>query len=147
MAHELATSNGRSAMFYTGEVPWHGLGTRLDSPATAAGGHRRRRPGLRRLPRRPDHHRRHPRPPARAVVRADTRDVLGVVGTAYVPVQNRGGFGFLDAIVAEGGIRYHTAGALRKGEKIWLLGKLPGQIRVRGSDDVTEKYLLLSQLP
>ncbi len=27
---------------------------------------------------------------------------------------------------------------------IWLLTKLPGQIRVRFSDDVTEKYLLLS---
>jgi phage/plasmid-like protein (TIGR03299 family) len=36
------------------------------------------------------------------------------------------------------------AGALRRGERIWLLGKLAGQIRVKGSDDLTEKYILLS---
>ena len=30
MAHELATTNGRTAMMYTGEIPWHGLGTRLE---------------------------------------------------------------------------------------------------------------------
>ena len=84
-----------------------------------------------------------PVPSKKAVVRTDTNDVLGVVGNSYVPVQNRQAFGFLDAIAAEGGIRYHTAGALRRGERIWLLGKLPGQIRVKGSDDLTEKYLLL----
>ena len=36
------------------------------------------------------------------------------------------------------------AGALRRGEKIWLLAKLPGSIRIRFSEDVSQKYLLLS---
>ena len=35
MAHELAAVNGRTAMMYVGEVPWHGIGQRLDVPATA----------------------------------------------------------------------------------------------------------------
>lgn len=36
MAHELATTDNRPSMMYTGEVPWHRLGTRLDEPATAS---------------------------------------------------------------------------------------------------------------
>ncbi len=35
MAHDLATTNGRTAMMYAGEVPWHGLGMQLAEPATA----------------------------------------------------------------------------------------------------------------
>lgn len=143
MGHELCTVNGRTAMFYVGEVPWHGLGCRLDAPATAREAIQAANldydvtlanltttDGL-------------PVTSRKAVVRTDTDDILGVVGTSYVPVQNREAFAFLDAIVADGSLRYHTAGALRKGERIWLLAKLPGQIRVRFSEDVSEKYLLL----
>lgn len=143
MAHDLATTNGRTAMMYAGEVPWHGLGTRLEEPATAreaieAAGLDYRaelipmvtEDGI-EVPNR------------KAVIRNDTRQVLGVVGNSYVPIQNGECFSFLDAVVAEGDLRYHTAGALGKGERVWLLAKLPGHIRVRNTDDVTEKYLLL----
>jgi phage/plasmid-like protein (TIGR03299 family) len=144
VGHELCTVNGRTAMMYIGEVPWHGLGTKLTAPATAqeaiaAAGldydvslvNLTTETGI-------------PVPSKRAVIRTDTHDVLGVVGSNYVPVQNRQAFSFLDAIAAGGSLRYHTAGALRKGERIWLLAKLSGQIRVRSSEDISEKYLLLS---
>src|SRR5207253_3201436 len=36
MAHQLHVENGRASMMYAGEVPWHGLGTRLNKPAAAA---------------------------------------------------------------------------------------------------------------
>jgi phage/plasmid-like protein (TIGR03299 family) len=144
MAHELATINGRTAMMYVGEVPWHGLGTKLDSPATAreaitAAGldYDVSLAGLVTVDGIPV-------PSKKAVIRSDTSDVLGVVGNTYQPIQNADCFSFLDAIVADGDLRYHTAGALRRGEKIWMLAKLPGHIRVRSSGDVTEKYLLLS---
>lgn len=143
MAHELCTVNGRTAMMYVGEVPWHGLGTRLGAPATAreaiqAAGldydvelvDLATTDGL-------------PVNGRKAVVRTDANHVLGVVGDRYKPIQNVECFSFLDSVVAAGALRYHTAGALHKGEKIWMLAKLPGHIRVRFSEDVTEKYLLL----
>jgi phage/plasmid-like protein (TIGR03299 family) len=144
MAHNLATTNGRTAMAFYGETPWHDLGTRLDEPATAAEAIFAAgldydvelnsivtTDGI-------------PVPQKRAVVRTDSSDVIGVVGNGYVPVQNRECFGFLDAIVADGGLKYHTAGALGKGERIWLLAKLPDEIRVKNCDDVVDKFLLLS---
>lgn len=144
MAHNLATTNGRTAMMYAGEVPWHGLGTRLVEPATAR--EAIEAAGLNYLAELKDIQTDDgtPVPQRKAVVRSDTGDVLGVVGKSYIPVQNHQAFGFLDAIVAEGGLRYHTAGALRKGERVWLLAKLPDHIRVKNSDDLVEKYLLLS---
>jgi phage/plasmid-like protein (TIGR03299 family) len=144
VGHELNTVNGRTSMMYVGEVPWHGLGTKLGAPATAreaiqaaALDYEVTLADLTTTSGIPVNGR-------KAVVRSDTEDVLGVVGNSYVPVQNQQAFAFLDAIVADGSLRYHTAGALRKGEKIWLLAKLPGQMRVRFSDDISEKYLLLS---
>jgi hypothetical protein len=144
MAHNLALTNGNTAMMYAGEVPWHQLGTKLDEPATAR--QAIEAAGLNfqvelkalattegtMVPQR------------KGVVRGDTNEVLGVVGNSYVPVQNYQAFGFLDAVVAEGGLRYHTAGALGKGERIWMLAKLPTQIHVRNSDDAVDKFLLLS---
>lgn len=79
-----------------------------------------------------------------ATVRADTEDVLGVVGNDYEVVQNRDAFTFFDAIVGGGdGIIYETCGALGKGERIFITAKLPGYIRV-GSDDLIEKYIFLT---
>jgi phage/plasmid-like protein (TIGR03299 family) len=131
-------------MMYTGEVPWHRLGTRLDEPATASEAIEAAgldfEVELTRLVTINDI----PVPDKLAVVREDSHTILGVVGNTYRPVQNRECFGFLDAIVEDGGLRYHTAGALGKGERIWMLAKLPDDIRVKNSDDITEKYLLLS---
>lgn len=85
-----------------------------------------------------------------ATVRTDLEEVLGVVGKEYEVVQNRDAFAFFDALVAgeglppaEAGIQYETAGALGKGERIFITAKLPGFIRV-GGEDLIEKYLFLT---
>jgi len=79
-----------------------------------------------------------------ATVRNNNDAVLGVVGKDYQIVQNVDAFAFFDAIVGEGdGILYETAGALGKGERIFITAKLPGYIRV-GIDDFIEKYLFLT---
>jgi len=61
-----------------------------------------------------------------ATVRTDTNQVLGVVGKDYEVVQNINAFAFFDAIVGgKEGILYETAGALGKGERIFITAKLP----------------------
>lgn len=144
MPANLATTNGRTAMMYVGEVPWHGLGTKLEEPATAeaaiAAAGLDYCVELRSLVTDDGL----PVPKRKAVVRTDSNQVLGVVGASYQPIQNHQCFGFLDSVVADGQLRYHTAGALGKGEKVWMLAKLPDEIRIKDSEDVTEQYLLLS---
>jgi len=142
--HELADTNGKPALAYVGQVPWHGLGTHLDAPASAteaieAAGlnYDVALTSMTTIDGQPI-------PDRRAVVRSDSKVVLGVVGKSYQPLQNRQCFGFLDSVVADGRLRYHTAGALGQGERVWMLAKLPDEIRVKNSDDVTEQFLLLS---
>lgn len=79
-----------------------------------------------------------------ATVRSDTDEALGIVGKDYEIVQNVQAFEFFDSIVGgSGGIRYETAGALGKGERIFITAKLPDYIRV-GRNDCIEKYLFLT---
>ena len=78
-----------------------------------------------------------------ATLRTDTEQVLGVVGKEYKVVQNIGAFSFFDSIVGGEGIQYETAGALGRGERIFITAKLPGYITV-GRDDLIEKYLFLT---
>jgi phage/plasmid-like protein (TIGR03299 family) len=79
-----------------------------------------------------------------ATVRTDTEQVLGVVGKDYEVVQNEDAFSFFDAIVGgSDGIQYETAGALGKGERIFITAKLPNYIQV-GNDDLIEQYLFLT---
>ncbi|MEP7376815.1 MAG: DUF932 domain-containing protein [Chitinophagaceae bacterium] len=78
-----------------------------------------------------------------ATMRTDTEQVLGVVGKDYEIVQNVDAFSFFDSIVGGDGIQYETAGALGKGEKIFITAKLPGYIKV-GREDLIEQYLFLT---
>lgn len=78
-----------------------------------------------------------------ATVRTDNEKVLGVVGKDYEIVQNKDAFTFFDSIVSGDGIQYETAGALGKGERIFITAKLPGYIKV-GREDLIEQYLFLT---
>lgn len=79
-----------------------------------------------------------------ATVRSDTDEALGVVGKDYHVVQNVDAFSFFDSIVGGGdGIMYETAGALGRGERVFITAKLPDYIRV-GRNDLIEQYLFLT---
>jgi phage/plasmid-like protein (TIGR03299 family) len=152
MAHNLEITNGKASMFYIGEAPWHGLGTRLKEPATAAEAIKEARLDW-RVTKEPLHVRKGRRyyvvPNQFAVVREDQRkrgkcQALGVVGSEYTPLQNDEAFAFFDPIVGmKDAAIYHTAGVLGNGERVWILAKLPSEILVVG-DDIVNKYLLLS---
>ncbi len=78
-----------------------------------------------------------------AIVRTDTGDVLGIVGDSYEPIQNTDAFGFFDTLVGADETIYETAGVIGRGERIWILARLPGYIKVHGKD-IVNKYLLLT---
>ena len=120
MAHEV------ESMMFAGEVPWHGLGTRV--PENVMSEEALRLAGLGwhvdvrnvytigadgkpsvEVPER------------RATVRRHDDKVLGTVGRYYVPVQNADALRFFDEVVGVKQAIYHTAGALDGGR----IGALP----------------------
>jgi phage/plasmid-like protein (TIGR03299 family) len=137
-------------MFYTGETPWHGLGTSLDEPATVeealkAGG-LNWEVGQVNLMTADD-------PPSpvskrRAIVRLDRPAghegrVLGVAHRGFAPVQNRDAALLFDAVFGHGRAVYHTGGYLGNGEVIWLLAKIDKHLEI-SKGDVVEPYALLA---
>lgn len=148
MAHNLAMKDGEAMLAYAGEKPWHSLGKELKGLATAeemikAAGldwevelqkvYCADAKGKAKFP--VDGY--------KAVVRHDTGDVLSIVGDRYRPIQNSRAFGFFDAIIGAGEASYEVAGGLGKGERIWILAKLPKQLRVGKTDDLIDPYFLL----
>ncbi|MGA2904621.1 MAG: DUF932 domain-containing protein [Candidatus Korobacteraceae bacterium] len=150
MGDNISERNGTAAVMVVREPAWHRLGTVLDKPATAEEAIRSAHLDWTVL-KQPLFVGDSPKHRARdyyAIVRGDDwsnnkATVLGIVRSAYMPLQNREAFTFFDPIVGRNAAVYHTAGALGDGERVWILAKLPEDIRVIG-DDITHKYLLLS---
>lgn len=126
----------------TAPPPWHKLGVELDSPATAKEAMEAAKLDYTVISR-----------PMKEILdvenndwttmRTDKDEVLGIVGKNYEPLQNIDAFKFFDALVTQGEAIYETAGVLGRGERIWMLAKLPGFIKVHGKD-IVYKYLLLT---
>jgi phage/plasmid-like protein (TIGR03299 family) len=74
--------------------------------------------------------------------RSDNNEVLGLVGSRYEIIQNTDAFGFFDSIIDKGEAIFQTAGALGKGERIFITAKLPEDMLVGGEQ--CEKYIILS---
>jgi phage/plasmid-like protein (TIGR03299 family) len=69
-----------------------------------------------------------------ANVRSDTRAVVGVVGEAYEPLQNRAAFAFCDAITDSGRAHWIGAGETRGGARVHALMRLDREIRIGGAE-------------
>ena len=137
----------RNTLAFVAQRPWHKLGVQFDrefSSAEAIAAARLDYPvtkeQLYRL--RPDLGPGMTEPiEAYATINGHTQDVLGVVGDGYEVLQNQEAFDFFDILLKESGGKLQTAGAIGKGEKVWMLAKLP-EVFYPIADDGVEQYLL-----
>lgn len=133
-------STNVETMMYVREVPWHGLGTRVEEAPTSAdalklagldwevqqksiqvcGGSKIEN--------------------FKANVRSSDKKVLGVVTDRYRVVQNHEAFAFTDNLIG-GDVRYEAAGSLAGGRKVWLLAQLPEREII---GDKTETFMCFS---
>jgi phage/plasmid-like protein (TIGR03299 family) len=142
VAHEIEMINGKAQMAYAGDLPWHGLGTRVPDDLTPeqmleaaglnwevekveafakVGG---KSVSVNRS----------------ALVRKMDNKILGVVSNDWNPVQNSDAFEFFNDFIAEGDMEMHTAGSLRDGQIVWALAKVKDGFSLFGGDEV-ESYL------
>ena len=143
MSHELEFVNGQASMAYAGDVPWHGLGTKVSNDLTpeqmlkAAGldwtvdpvqlfaevGDERLYTGH------------------RALVRSSDQKVIDVITNDWNPVQNSEAFEFFNDFVAHGDMSMETAGSLKDGKIVWALAKVKESFDLFGGKDRVDAYL------
>lgn len=78
------------------------------------------------------------------LVRQDTRRTLAVVKERYTSLQNVEAFEFLDSLLMDGIMQYEAAFALRGGEEVCLLARMPSFDWVVPGEDLNMRYLMLS---
>lgn len=149
MAHELEFVNGEAQMAYVGELPWHGLGTRVDENVSpremmeAAGLDWKVRELATYAEMKIDGKTKRVKTGQKALVRETDGKFLTQVGKNWHPVQNEEAFEFFGEFVENGGMKMHTAGSLKDGQIIWALAKVEDDFELFNGDKV-ESYLLFS---
>jgi phage/plasmid-like protein (TIGR03299 family) len=131
-------------MAYTNEVPWHGLGVRLEKAATPAA--MLKHAGLDwRVDRVPLYagESRKPIEGFAALQRSSDGKTLDVVGSRYKPVQNEDVFAFFKEFTEAGEATMETAGSLNGGRYVWALANLSASFSLAGGDRVNG-YLLVA---
>jgi phage/plasmid-like protein (TIGR03299 family) len=143
MAHELEIVNGQAQMAYVGELPWHGLGTKV--PADLTPEQFMTTAGLNWEVTKEDMVTASgvAIPGKQALVRSIDNKVLDVVGKGWNPVQNAEAFEFFDEYVRAGDMEMHTAGSLKGGEIVWALAKTKESFELF-KGDVTDNYFLFT---
>jgi phage/plasmid-like protein (TIGR03299 family) len=140
MAHNLY----QNTMAYCGETPWHKLGIQFTEPFTASEALDAAHLGYevaKETTHRPDGS---AIPDTFSTVNMDTNEILGTVSGRYQVLQNKDAFKFFDALLDSTGARYETAGALGKGERIWIMARMPGGFMPVPGDEILP-YCLLHQ--
>jgi len=150
MSHNIAKIKGKDAVAYMGETPWHRLGTPMANEPFKKGesevGRAMRlasldwQVNLEEMVLRTDPKR--VVPSRMAVVRDTDGEVLATVGSDYRCLQNREAFHVLDRACLDHGVKIEVAGALGRGDRVWMLAKLPESIEVVPGDNVDGYFLI-----
>ena len=142
-------------MAYAGEVPWHGLGTKV--PHDLSTDEMLKKSGLdwyvEKLPTyvnapsgqiQGDTINVQKNTGSFALVRSSDNKVLAPsVGQNWNPVQNKEAFDFFAEYVEAGDLEMHTAGSLMDGKMVWALAKVKQSFELFKGDEV-ENYMLFS---
>lgn len=148
MPSDIEVRDGEAKMVYAGEVPWHGLGTRVDEAMTSeeaivlAGLDWDVKLGALYGPRPPKGQPWVKLDDRVAIYRTDNYEVLGIATPEYHPYANRECFGFVDSLVADGLMRYEAAFGLAGGKQICLLGRLEEDWTI--ADERHTAYIMLT---
>ena len=146
MAHELAVmADGRSAMAYVGETPWHGLGQQLTEGAPLEVW--AREAGLDFNVNSADVKYETPSElltfdTRRVLYRSDSGAPLAVVGSKYKVVQPMEVLEFFRNLTRDHGWTMETAGVLFNGAKYWALARTGQETRVMGQDLMRDFVML-----
>jgi phage/plasmid-like protein (TIGR03299 family) len=145
MAHEIEFVNGKAQMAFAGDVPWHGLGTRVQPDLTPA--QMMEIAGLNwsvdKVPAFVTIEGESVEIGRSALVRSFDGKILDVVSDDWNPVQNEEAFEFFNDFVAAGDMEMHTAGSLKGGQIVWGLAKVRESFELF-KGDVVESFLLFS---
>lgn len=139
MAHMVET------MAYAGEVPWHGLGTKVPSDLTpiqmldAAGLNWT----VEKIPAYATVAGKQVDIGQSALVRNTDNSILDIVSNDWNPVQNETAFEFFNDFISAGEMEMHTAGSLRDGQIVWALAKVKESFELFKGDTI-DSYLLFS---
>jgi phage/plasmid-like protein (TIGR03299 family) len=145
MAHMIETRNGKAQMAYAGDVPWHGLGTKVPSDLTpvqmldAAGLNW----AVEKVPAFAKVAGKNVSVGRSALVRNVDNAIIDVVSDDWNPVQNAEAFEFFNEFIAAGDMEMHTAGSLRDGQIVWALAKVKDSFELFKGDTI-DAYLLFS---
>jgi phage/plasmid-like protein (TIGR03299 family) len=139
MAHMVET------MAYAGELPWHGLGTKVSNDLTPQ--QMMEKAGVdwkvhevesfvefngKKMP-----------TGQKSLIRETDGKILTNVGKDWHPCQNETAFEFFNEYVLAGDMEMHTAGSLRDGQYVWALAKVKESFDLFGGDQV-DSYMLFS---
>ena len=149
MAHMIEEIDGVVQMAYAGDVPWHGLGTKVPADLTpeqmleAAGLNWtvQKYPTFAILDENdPDSV---VETKQSALIRSKDKKLLDVVSDDWNPVQNAEAFDFFNEFVMAGDMEMHTAGSLKDGQIVWGLAKVKESFELFKGDKI-DSYLLFS---